>query len=86
MHLSPVAYTVKVFGGTCALARAIGVERWVVAKWKQPAGVWRYGEGDLPSGDVCRNILRAAKERGLDLTADDLINGREVPDQEPVTA
>ena len=81
MHLNPVAYAVRTFGGTCGLARAIGVERWVVAKWKQPAGVWRYGEGDLPSGEVQRKILQAAREKNLDLTAEDLINGREIAEQ-----
>jgi hypothetical protein len=84
MHLNPVAYSVKVFGGTCKLARAIGVARWTVSKWKQPAGVWRYGEGDLPSTEVQRKILQAAKDQNLDLTAEDLINGREIA--EPVAA
>lgn len=70
MHMDPAQYVVSVFGGVCALARAIGKTPGRVSHWRRT--------GRIASDDVKRRVLAVARERGLDLTADDLLDGREV--------
>jgi hypothetical protein len=79
MRLSPAAYAVFVFGGYHALAKAIGVTRAQTHKWAT-IGYRMQDRGLVPSRHLVA-VLRAAKERNLPLTALDLVEGREVPDE-----
>ncbi len=81
MRLPPAHYAVRLFGSYYRLARAISVNPGTVARWTRPKDVANGTAGDIPTIRWCRKVLDAARERGLDLTADDLINGREVIDQ-----
>ncbi len=67
VHLSPVEYVVHIFSGVRAAGRAAGRHGTVVAKWRK--------SGRIPNTAYIP-LLEAAKERGLDLTANDLIFGR----------
>jgi hypothetical protein len=68
-HLTPVDLAVKLFGGVRALARAVGRDPAAVSRWKK--------SGCIPSS-VQLHLLRVAKSQGLDLTAHDIIFGREI--------
>jgi hypothetical protein len=78
MHLNPAAYAAHVFGGYNRLAVALGVVRWMPHKWAHRPKI-QGGTGFVP----CRyqpRLLEIAKERSLDLRAEDLVYGREVAD------
>lgn len=66
MHLTPAQYVIRVFKGVRATARAVGRTPSSVSKWQRTG---------VPSRAL-KKILEAAHERGLDLTANDLVNGR----------
>lgn len=68
--MDPAQYAVHVFGGVCALARAIGKTPGRVSHWRRT--------GRIASDNVKRKVLAVARERKLDITADDLLDGREV--------
>lgn len=80
MHLTPTAWAMKQFGGERALARALGRHRSAVHHWRKRA--LRGVDGAIPS-DAAKIILEAAEARGIDVTARDLILGREMPDPVP---
>jgi len=84
MHLNPAEFASHVFGGYNRLAVALGVQRWMVHKWaKRPRS--QGGTGFVP----CRyqaQLLLIARERGLDLKAEDLVYGRDVADGVVCTA
>ena len=75
-HLNPAEYVIRKFGGVRKAAKAIGRDPGAVSKWRQPKEK-RGSGGSIPSA-AQRAILKAAAELGLDITADDLINGRTV--------
>lgn len=77
MHLAPAHYAAHVFGGVCALARVLGKSPGRVSNWLRPRSVRGQG-GRIVSDDIKVRLLDLAKEQGLDLTAEDLIRGREV--------
>lgn len=79
VHLHPAAYCCRTFGGAYKLARAIGVHVTVPWKWCQ------HQDGYLPPKQL-KPILTAAKTRGLDISAWDLIYGRDIDEQEPQLA
>lgn len=70
MHLSPADCAVRAFGGVQALARAVRLYPSSVVRWRQR-------RGDVPA-PAQRRILAEAQARGLPLTAEELIRGREV--------
>lgn len=76
MHLRPAEYVIRVFKGVRATARAIGRNPSSVSKWQKEREN-RGTSGQIPHA-VQRTILEQARERGLDITAEDLILGREV--------
>lgn len=69
VYLTPSKYAILVFGGVRPLARLIGVKPNTVCSWQTR------GDGAIPSSNF-RPILEAAKKKGVDLTADDLVFGR----------
>lgn len=75
-HLSPAEYVIRIFGGVRKTARAIGVSPTAVVGWRA-IGRRKEQLGRVPSKSQ-RRILERARELGLDLTAEDLIMGREV--------
>ena len=76
MLLSPSEYTIYMFKGVRATARAIGRTPSAVSRWQKYKD--RYGcVGGVPRS-VQPLILAAAKKAGLDITAEDLISGRKV--------
>ncbi len=68
MRFSPASWAIRQFGGASVLARAVGCQRHDVSHWKAAE---RIPSRRLPA------VLEAAKQRGLDVTAEDLIRGRE---------
>lgn len=69
VYLTPSKYAILMFGGVRPLARLIGVKPNTVCSWQTR------NEGAIPSSNF-RLILDAAKKKGVDLTADDLVFGR----------
>lgn len=78
--LSPAEYVIYIFGGVRATARAVGRTPPVVSKWAKEKG-----KGRVPV-QVQPEILRVARERNLDITAEDLILGRVVEETADKTA
>lgn len=72
--LSPADYVIKAFGGVRATARAIGRDKSSVSVWRQPRS--KKGTGGLIPHKAQPLVLRAAQDRGLDITPNDLIIGR----------
>lgn len=62
--MKAIAHIVQLFGSQSALAKAAGVTQPSVAEW--------VSAGRIPTKRI-RAILLAARERGLDITAEDLI-------------
>lgn len=82
MHLSPAEYVIHVFGGVRATARALDKYPSTISKWqnrKTEDGLL----GQIP-GSAQRQILEVAKAKGLDITPQDLIFGKELKKQELV--
>ncbi|MBA3755318.1 MAG: hypothetical protein H0X02_03405 [Nitrosomonas sp.] len=69
MKLSPTEYVIQVFEGVRATAKAIGFDASNISKWR------KYRHGLIPHAAQIA-ILKTAKERGLDITGEDLILGR----------
>lgn len=59
------------FGSASVAAKKLGVSRWSVYKWAR-AGRW-----DGISQAMMQKILEVAREEGLNITAEDLIHGRD---------
>lgn len=77
MHITPAVWVSKRFGGNRAVARAIGCAPCSVIRWK------RRSNGDLAGAippDQAAKILVFAESNGIDVTARDLILGREIAD------
>lgn len=75
MKLSPAEVVIRAFGGVRATAKAIGRNPGSVCRWRQSKD--RGGsDGDVPRG-AQKTILEAAKAKNLDLSANDIIYGRE---------
>lgn len=72
--LSPAEYVIKAFGGVRATARAIGRDKSSVSVWRRSKD--KKGTGGLIPHKAQPLILEAAKERGIDVTPNDLIIGR----------
>lgn len=66
IHISPVDLVIDLFGGVRKLARAIGRDPAAVSRWKR--------SGVLPTS-VQKKVLEKAWERGINVTAHDVIFG-----------
>ncbi len=70
-HTTPVELAIDMFGGVRKLARALG---------RDPAAVSRWQKSGVVPTSVQRRLLELAWERGIDISAHDMIFGREVND------
>lgn len=77
MHLPPVHVAILAFSGIRPLAAAINKPRQNVQKWARPTKEGGYG-GEIMHTEWVREIYAAARARGLQLTIDDLVFGRDV--------
>jgi len=77
MYLKPAQYVIHIFKGVRATARAIGRSPGAVSRWNRPRSLDGC-YGNIP-GSAQRIILRIAKKKKLDITACDLLCGRDVP-------
>jgi len=68
---TPADKVITLFGGVRPLARALGRNPSSVVRWRMPRAAGGTG-GGIPSAMQGR-VLALAKERGLSLTAEDLI-------------
>ena len=68
-HLTPVDVCLLEFGGVRKLAKALGRDPAAISRWKRL--------GTVPSA-VQRKLLEVAAARGLNITALDVIFGRDV--------
>ncbi len=75
MHLPPAEHVIAVFGGVRKAGRALKYQASTVSSWR-PKGRCK---GRIPSKAMGR-ILQVARRRQLDITANDLLLGRDVPD------
>jgi len=69
---TPAARAIAAFGGAIKLAAAIKRDPSAVYRWTYPAG--RKGTGGAIPLKIIPEILRAARERGITLTANDLVD------------
>lgn len=76
MKLTPAEYIAFMLGGYREAGRLLGRHNSVVSHWKTAKG----REGQIPSG-YHKTILEMAKKKKLDITAHDLIYGRDVKPQ-----
>lgn len=67
--IPPGALVVQAFGGVRKLARLLGVDPSTISRWSST--------GRVPSG-MQRQVLQLAWDTGVDLTAHDIVWGREV--------
>lgn len=75
-HYLPAEWAIRQFGSAYALAKATGLCHSSVWRWLQaPDDRGRGAAGYVP-GRSQLVVLKAAQERGLDITAQDLIEGR----------
>ncbi len=77
MHLKPAQYVIKSFGGVRSVARLLKVQPSTVARWGYPKGKRQGREGFVPY-EYFTQILLSAKRKGVDVSLNDLISGRDV--------
>jgi len=70
-HLPPSKLAILLFGGVRPLARAIDKAQSSVSKWQKSQ------DGGIPR-KVHAVLLAVAKRKGIELTAEDLIYGRDI--------
>lgn len=68
-HLTPVEVCILEFGGVRKLAKAMGIDPAAASRWKR--------RGTVPSY-IQKRLIELARERGLSISADELIFGRNV--------
>lgn len=68
-HITPVDLAIDMFGGVRKLAKSIG---------RDPAAVSRWRKAGLVPTQAQRRVLAAAQERDINITAHDIIFGREI--------
>lgn len=68
-HITPVELAIDMFGGVRKLAKSIG---------RDPAAVSRWRKGGLIPTQVQRKLLAAAAAREINITAHDIVFGREI--------
>jgi hypothetical protein len=70
-HTTPVELAIDLFGGVRKLARALN---------RDPAAVSRWQKSGVVPTSVQRRLLESAWERGIEISAHDIVFGREVND------
>lgn len=76
MYLSPADFVISSFGGVRKLAGILGTSPSTVSRWSTRSN--RFGEfGNIPNG-MHKTILKKAKKLKVDITATDLVYGRNV--------
>jgi hypothetical protein len=78
MHLNPAQYVVHCFGGVRKAGIALGRTASAISKWNKSDKNFGCG-GRIPSR-MQEVILEVARIKKLDITAQDLVLGREVAD------
>lgn len=73
-HKSPAELVIERLGGVSKVARLLGQDYSSVLRWPRPKDQ-KGAEGKVPT-HAQRTILDYARANGLDLTAEDLIYGR----------
>jgi hypothetical protein len=76
MILKPAELVIEAFGGVRPLARLLGKSPSTVCRWRADKP---HGTGGAIPSSVQKRLLYMAGERGIELTAQDLIVGRTVP-------
>lgn len=71
--MAPADIVISRFGGVRPLARLLGRDPSTIHRWRMPASKGGL-DGRVPSSTQVR-VLELAKEQGVALTADELING-----------
>ncbi|RYG96776.1 MAG: hypothetical protein EON58_11295 [Alphaproteobacteria bacterium] len=71
-YLSPADIAISAFGGCRATAKAIGRDHSSVVRWRKRKN------GSIPEAAL-RPLYELAKARGIELNAEELIVGRQVP-------
>jgi hypothetical protein len=80
MQITPVECACRAFGSARRLAFALRIPPAAVARWKAPRNRLRRGQaGDIPTPKLQRRILFLAALHDLQLSALELVFGREVP-------
>lgn len=69
--MSPAEKVIEAFGGVRVLARLLGRNPSSVVRWRQPKA--EGGTGGVVPSALQGRVLVLARERGLDITAEDLI-------------
>lgn len=77
MYYTPAEWVISVFGGVRKTARAVGRDPNCIVRWKRPKG--KRGAGGVIPTLAQQKILQLSRQFNLDITANDLIEGREVP-------
>lgn len=67
-HTTPVDLAITLFGGVRKLARTLGRDPAAISRWRK--------SGVVPTS-AQRKILELAWEKGIDISAHDIIFGRE---------
>jgi hypothetical protein len=67
-HITPVELVISMFGGVRKLAKCIG---------RDPAAVSRWRKNGLVPTQIQRKVLEAALAREINITAYDIIYGRD---------
>lgn len=75
--ISPAEYVIGVCGGTSKAAEVFGILPNYISSWKRSKDRKGCG-GEIPRSQQ-KLILLKARELGLDITAEDLVLGREIP-------
>jgi len=70
---TPAEVVIAKFGGVRELARALGKDPSTVHRWNTPAE--KGGTGGRVPSKVQTRLLELARQRGVALSADDLITG-----------
>lgn len=78
--MEPAQTIIRKLGGPSAVANLVGIHRTRVSSWQRAQARGGTG-GRVPQGHI-PTLLQAARERGVDLSADDFLP----PDASPPTA
>lgn len=76
MHMKPAEYAIHAFQGVRSLARALGRDPDQISRWKRPK-TSNGCSGGIPKSAM-KPILEAARCKGIDITAEDLLFGRTI--------
>lgn len=69
IHTTPADLVIELFGGVRKLARALGRDPAAVSRWQRTGTVPTY---------IQKKLLEVAWERGIEISAHDLIFGRAI--------